>query len=197
MLDPVERTPSPERKWKPPNANGCGFAQMAEADRLRAFAGIAERAAPDPGSCITGASNLSVSIELLGRARKLRPDSIEINVLFNSFNDRHRPQRLGKRAEKSMGRAAERPLPRAQQQQPRPGTGTRKKLRLAAAQAAVARLRRGRPFRAAVAAQQAFLQLQVQAQLRRAAAAVQSGHSALSVRPGDPSDGLTRSSSAR
>ena len=91
LLDPAERQPpaTGSRDRRTRTAPSCRTsprrivcAQLRESQNVPLLILEAQR--------LGDGGNLSVSVELLGRARRLRPDNIEVGVLFNRFNDRNR-----------------------------------------------------------------------------------------------------------
>jgi tetratricopeptide (TPR) repeat protein len=92
QLDPAERRHRQEQAEAAEHERNR-LAQLAEAERQAALRQsqnvpllvLEARKIGDSG-------DLSVSIELLGRARQLRPDSIEVSFLFDRFQERRRRQ---------------------------------------------------------------------------------------------------------
>src|SRR5205807_8762073 len=90
LLDPVERRRRQDEA-EAAERERQRLGQMAEAERIRALQEsqnvpllvVEAQKAGDGG-------DLSVSIELLGRARKLRPGDVEVNVLFDRFSEKRR-----------------------------------------------------------------------------------------------------------
>jgi len=162
LLDPAERQRR-QQEAELAERERRRLAELAEGDRLRAL-----RESQNVPLLILEAQrlgdggNLSVSIELLGRARRLRPDNIEVSFLFNRFNDRNRRSEWeGERAREWQGRQAA--LAAAQQQQQALARAA-EEARLLAAQQAAAR-QAGDAQILEQQRQQASAQLQAQAQL--------------------------------
>jgi tetratricopeptide (TPR) repeat protein len=179
LLDPAER----QRRRE------MAEAAEHERDRLAALADEAERlrALQDSQNVpllvleaqrIGDGGDLAVSIELLGRARKLRPDGIEVNFLFNLFNERRRRHEWEEERRRDWD-AQQAAIVAAQQQQLALAQAA-EAAQLAAAQQAV------NAQALDLQRQQAFLNLQAQAQLavqqQQFAQAVQLYQTALALR---------------
>ena len=162
QLDPVERKRRQDEA-EAAERERQRLAELAEADRLRAL----QESQNVPllvleAQKIGDGGNLSVSIELLGRARKLRPDSIEVNVLFDLFNDRHRRREMEEQRQREW-RQQQAQIAAAQEQQAALARAA-EEAQLRAAQNAAARQASDAQL-LEQQRQQAFLQLQAQAQL--------------------------------
>ncbi|HBI41343.1 MAG TPA: hypothetical protein DDY78_00610, partial [Planctomycetales bacterium] len=162
LLDPAERQRR-QQEAEFAERERRRFAELAEADRLRAL----QESQNVPllvleAQRLGDGGNLSISIELLGRARRLRPDNIEVSVLFNRFNDRNRRREW----EGDHNRDWERRqavVAVAQQQQLALARAAEEARLFAAQQAAVREAGDAQVLEQQ--RQQAFLQLQAQAQL--------------------------------
>ncbi len=162
LLDPIERRRR-QQEAEAAERERSRLAVLAEADRLRAL----QESQNVPlliveGQRLGDSGNLTASIELLGRARRLRPDDIELNFLFNRFNDRNR-RRDWEAARQREWEGRQAALVAAQQQQQALARAA-EEARLLAAQQAAAR-QAGDALILAQQRQQAFLQLQAQGQL--------------------------------
>jgi tetratricopeptide (TPR) repeat protein len=162
LLDPAERQRR-QQEAELAERERRRLAELAEADRLRAL----QESQNVPllileAQRLGDGGNLSVSIELLGRARRLRPDNIEVSFLFDRFNDRNR-RRDWERDRQREWEGRQAALVAAQQQQ--------QALARAAEEARLLAAQQGAARQAADAQileqqrQQAFAQLQAQAQL--------------------------------
>jgi tetratricopeptide (TPR) repeat protein len=162
LLDPAERQRR-QQEAEFAERERRRLAELAEADRLRAL----QESQNVPllvleAQRLGDGGNLSVSIELLGRARRLRPDNIEVSVLFNRFNDRN--QRQEGDGDRNREWERRQTIVAAAQQQQLALARAAEESRLLAAQQAAARQAADSQI-LEQQRQQAFLQLQAQAQL--------------------------------
>jgi tetratricopeptide (TPR) repeat protein len=162
LLDPAERQRR-QQEAEFAERERRRFAELAEADRLRAL----QESQNVPllvleAQRLGDGGNLSVSIELLGRARRLRPDNIEVSVLFNRFNDRNRQREW--EGDRNRDWERRQTVVAAVQQQQLALTRAAEEARLFAVQQAAAR-QAGDAQILEQQRQQAYLQLQAQARL--------------------------------
>ena len=186
LLDPVERKRRQDEAEAAEHERKR-LAEFAEADRLAAL----QESQNVPllvleAQNIGDGGNLSISIELLGRAQKLRPDNIEINELFNRFNERRRRDDWQDERKRDWERQQAQ-VAAAQEQQAALGRAA-EEARVRAAQDAATRQATDTQL-LEQQRQQAFLQLQAQAQLalqqQQFNQAVQLYQSALALRQTD------------